>query len=143
MLALELLRVLEDDQGTIGELTHDGRRVCWVLELPDRGNAAGLSRIPAGEYIVDYLQRSASGKYQDVYHVRDVPGRSGILGHPGNWAGDRLRGWLTNSYGCLLPATRLGYMQGQRAGLLSRKALNTLHALTGRQSFRLRINDHA
>lgn len=120
-------------------LVHQGQKVCYMLELPDRNNRPNLSRIPPGRYLVRYLPRSASGKYRDVYHVTEVPGRSGILGHPGNVAGDKTKGYRTHSWGCLLPAIRLGRLYGQLAGLASRAALRKLHAVTGRQDFYLEV----
>jgi len=110
-----------------------------MMELPDRNNARNISRIPPGMYLVKYLKRSASGKYRDVYHVTKVPSRSGVLTHAGNVAGDKFKGFKTHSWGCLLPATRLGMLYGQLAGLASRGALHKIHAITNRQNFYLEI----
>lgn len=110
-----------------------------MLELPDRNNAANLSRIPPGLYLVKYLARSASGKYKDVYHVTKVPRRSGVLAHPGNVAGDKLKGFKTDSLGCLLPALRMGILFNQMAGLASRAAVRRIHHITQRQDFYLEI----
>lgn len=74
-----------------------------------------------------------------MYHVTNVPGRGGILIHPGNFAGDSTRGLHTDSWGCMLPAQRFGRLLGQRAGLVSRGALDRIHAVTGRQGFELEV----
>ena len=139
VLELTLCRGATTDQGTVGWLMMNYVPVCFVMELPWRDNQANVSCIPAGRYQVSYLPRSASGKYRDVYHVQDVPDRSGILIHPGNFAGDKQMGYQTDSWGCLLPATRLGVLGGQKAGLASRAALRKLHGLTHRKDFNLTI----
>ncbi|WP_321276938.1 DUF5675 family protein [Thiomicrorhabdus indica] len=136
---LQLYRGASTDQGTAGVLMHLGKRVCYFMELPDRSNKPNLSRIPAGKYLCKYLPRSASGKYKDVYHVVNVPKRSGILQHSGNVAGDKTLGYKTHSWGCQLPALRLGKLYGQLAGLASRAALHKLHSVTGRSDFYLEI----
>lgn len=138
---LLLLRHVSDDEGTVGTVIHDGRVALLMEELPWRDNRSNLSHIPAGRYRVDYLARSASGKYRDVYHVQGVPGRGGILIHSGNYAGDSLKRLRTDSWGCLLPGLRLGRMAGQRVVLASRGGLDALHAITGRQRFNLDIRE--
>jgi len=131
------------DQGTFGRLLDaNGEMVCWMLELPDRANEPNYSRIPAGRYEAHYLPRSASGRYQRVYWLPRVSGRSGILIHGGNYAGDCRKEYRTDTCGCLLPARRLGVLNGQRVGLASRAALNALHKATGRQHFMLEVHDH-
>jgi hypothetical protein len=138
---LLLSRHLSDDHGTVGTLCAGNRVICLIGELPWRDNRSNISSIPAGRYRVNYLQRSASGRYRDVYHVRDVPNRAGILIHVGNYTGDRDRGLRTDSHGCLLPGLRLGHLRQQRAVLASRGGLDALHAVTGRQDFTLTIEE--
>lgn len=55
---------------------------CCTLELPDRENKRNISRIPAGRYMVE--QRWTE-KFKSHFHVKNVPGRSGILTHTGNF----------------------------------------------------------
>lgn len=148
MLRLTLRRFLSDDEGTLGTLFHGNREICLIAELPWRDNRSNLSHIPpgpmrVGTYLVKYLERSASGKYRDVYHVQGVPGRGGILTHAGNFTGDTTKGLRADSWGCLLPGKRAGRLGGQRAVLASRGALADIHAITNRQSFELEIIDHA
>lgn len=140
-MRLLLLRHASDDEGTVGTVINDGRVALLMEELPWRDNRSNLSHIPAGRYRVEYLARSASGKYRDIYHVLNVPGRTGILIHAGNYAGDSLQGLCTDSWGCLLPGLRLGRMNGQRVVLASRGGMDALHALTGRQGFELEIRE--
>ena len=126
--------------GTKSDVMHGDKEVCKMLELPWLENKRGISCIPPGRYEVDYLPRSARGKYKDVYHVRSVPGRSGILLHLGNWAGNEALGFKTDSDGCLLPC--MGYTvdnKRQVIGYDSKTALQTLHDVTGRKNFILEI----
>lgn len=136
---LELHRAASLDMGTPGVITHKGERVCYVMELPDRDNKPDLSRINAGLYLVQYIEKSASGHFVDVYHITNVDGRQGILIHGGNWSGDIDLGFKTDSHGCVLTATRLGWLANQLAGLASRSALRKLHSVTGRKDFLLQI----
>lgn len=69
---------------------------CELLELPDRENAKSISRIPEGVYS---LVKRKSKKYGWHFHVKNVPGRSMILIHFGNY--------YTNTRGCLLPGRSL------------------------------------
>ena len=132
-----LQRGPSSDEGTFGALIGPDGVVCRTLEPPDRDNAPNVSCIPEGEYPVAYLARSASGRYRDVYHVKDVEGRSGILIHAGNFGGDRSCGHRSHTYGCILPGLRLGILAEQRAVLASRAALQRLHATTERADFAL------
>lgn len=68
-------------------------RVCQSTELPWRDNARNVSCIPDGTYL---LKRVKSAKFGDCLHVVGVPGRSGILIHPGNDP-------HVDSRGCILP----------------------------------------
>lgn len=126
-------------QGTFSRLQYNNQHICYMVELPDRQNRSNISRIPAGRYVVTHMPRSASGKYKNVYHVQNVPKRFGVLIHAGNFAGDKSMGFKTHSWGCLLPATRLGKLNGQRAGLASRGALKAIHRIVQQQTFLLEI----
>lgn len=139
MKTLRLYRAGSTDQGTPGALVCDGQHVCYMMELPERDNQPNISRIPRGRYLVKYLPRSGSGKYHDVYHITGVQGRTGILIHGGNYAGDRELNYRTDSWGCFLPSSRIGKIGGQIAGLASRAALRKLHNATQRQDFYLEV----
>jgi len=66
------------------------------------------------------VQLRISPKYGPVFHVIDVEGRSWILTHSGNWAGDVDKGYHSHSEGCLLFGVSRGTMQGQLAVFNSR-----------------------
>ena len=63
----------------------------YTLELPDLGNQKNISCIPEGEYEV---HRIYSPKFGKCFHLQDVPGRSEILIHKGNYNKD--------THGCIL-----------------------------------------
>ena len=131
-----LLELFTNDQGTVSALMCGGGLLCYMLELPERGNKPCLSRIPRGrEYICKYLPQSASGKYRKCWHVQNVESRSGILTHAGNYAGDIQKGFKTHSLGCLLPALKIGKLGGQLAGLQSKSALAKINQCMNQQTF--------
>lgn len=91
--------------------------MCYLLELPWRDNKTSRSCIPPDVYDV---KLRISPKYGPVFYVTDVEGRSWILTHAGNWAGDKEKGYKTHSEGCLLFGARRGVMGGQLAVFNSR-----------------------
>lgn len=80
---------------TLGRLVvFDGKEILLkvlTLELPDLGNQTNISCIPEGKYKV---HRIYSPKFGNCFHVQDVPGRSAILIHRGNYTKDTM--------GCIL-----------------------------------------
>lgn len=125
-----LLRDAVSPLAVLGTLALKGETF-HVLERPWLGNAANQSCIPAGSYKAVFLDRSASGKYRNVYHLRDVPGRSGILIHTGNV--------VAHSRGCLIIGKRRGTLSGNPAVLNSRTALGELNDLMQGEDFTLNI----
>ena len=83
-----------------------GRIVCFkgdtkllevvTIELPDLGNQQRVSCIPEGVYEV---VKHVSPKFGRAFWVKDVPGRSEILIHKGNFAS----GSKVDTAGCILP----------------------------------------
>jgi len=136
-----LVRHHGTDQGTLGRLIAPGF-ACYTLELPDRGNRPNVSRIPEGLYDLDWIRpRRAFSGYHELYWVHDVPGRSGILIHPGNFAGDTAIGYRTDSFGCILLGMACGTLGGQLAVLESRRAVRLFHEAMRQQPARIRIVD--
>lgn len=111
-----LFRYLTSDQGTEGVLTTEGF-FCKTLELPWRNNKRNVSCIPDGEYKVAIRQ---SPRFGTVYHVKEVTGRTYILIHSGNFAGDKSKGYKTHVNGCILLGKKHGFLGEQRAVLNSR-----------------------
>jgi hypothetical protein len=131
-----LTRGRHTDQGTPGILTGFGLSL-FSIELPWRGNARQISCIPPGGYICRLHPSPAFKK--DLYRLEAVPGRSGVLIHAGNWAGDAALGFKSNSQGCILLGTARGTAAGQLAVLNSAAAMRALHERMGNEPFTLNI----
>ena len=137
MRMARLNRFESSDQGTLGILSSEGFST-FISELPWRDNANSRSCIPEGIYEVKWIK---SPKFGWCYNVSNVSGRASILIHSGNFVGDVSLGLKSNSHGCLLPATKLGKMNGQKAGLMSVPAVNKLVSFFNKESFLLEIKN--
>lgn len=136
-----LERAPSTDQGTFGVLTFGGQ-TCRTTELPWRDNRVQRSCIPTGTYTCAIVQ---SPKFGRVYGVQNVPGRSAVLIHSANFAGDVDMGYTTQLHGCIAPCERVGLMKNnagnmQAAGLVSRPALARLMAWAAGNPFTLEIS---
>jgi hypothetical protein len=100
---VDIVRSPSTSHGTFGQATatnSSGETMQFItLELPWKLNARGKSCIPTGVYECDYGLSPSKGW---VYKVFNVPDRSNILIHVGNFAGDTLKGYHTDSQGCIL-----------------------------------------
>lgn len=96
---------------TLGVLVYERQVLCHTLELPWRHNAKEISCIPSGEYPV---VRTVSPKFGDVYYIRNVPDREGVLIHVGNT--------ISDTRGCVL----VGLDAGPNGLLESRLAMKRL-----------------
>lgn len=126
--------------GTPGRLSF-GASVVHTIELPWRNNRPQRSCIPAGRYLCAQVQ---SPRFGLVYGVQAVPGRSHVLLHAANLAGDVDAGWTTQLHGCIAPCMRQGRLRlpdgrWQAAGLVSQPALRALMEWAGGQPFDLEI----
>jgi len=118
-----ILRQETGDAGTFGSLTTDSGFQVYSLELPWRQNKTGISCIPAGDY---ECVLSDTPKHGKVYEVKNVPGRTAILLHGGNWGGDVSKGLKSDVEGCILPGRAIGDLAGQPSVMSSRDALRGL-----------------
>lgn len=137
-----LRRTPSTDQGTFGVLMF-GNRVVHSIELPWRDNRQKRSCIPVGAYTCAIVK---SPKFGRVYGVQRVPGRSAVLIHSANLAGDVDMGYTSQLQGCIAPVMRLGRMRNnagamQSAGLVSRPALGLLMEWAGGAPFTLEIEE--
>jgi len=69
---------------------------CKTIELPWNGNQHNTSCIPEGKYTVISHISPTKGR---CFHVLDVPGRTNILIHTGNY----VSGHQIDTLGCILP----------------------------------------
>ena len=134
---VNLCRMKRSDQGTRG-MIFAGSFNCHTIELPWRNNTRSISCIPAGEYKVELRQ---SPKYGQIYHVKEVPNRSYILIHAGNFAGDTKMGYRTNVNGCILLGQRQGLLWGQWAVLNSKVTVRRFMTHMELQEFTLKIHE--
>ena len=120
MHKLELIRVEQTEEATIGVLKADGVVVCWTLEEPWRNNKQDVSCIPEGEYELEYEYSPSKGRA--LWTIKDVPNRSYVRIHKGNTVKD--------TEGCPLTGTKPGYLNRKRAVINSRAAFNKLMEAT-------------
>jgi hypothetical protein len=134
---MKLIRTETGDEGTFGILIYS-HGVLFTGELPSRGNARGKSCIPAGVYTVSMRLSPRFGK---CYEVEDVPERTHILLHNGNWCGDESMGFRADVDGCILVGLSRDKLDGQSAVLTSRKARRKLEIEMGGAPFELEIEE--
>jgi len=143
---LTLYRAPSSDHGTFGALYHNGMRLCYVGEPPWRNNKATYSCLPEGSYGAVWHK---SPKYGWCYLVTGTSPRSFILTHGGNFAGDRKKGMISHTYGCLLLGSAYGFMvpKGKRmkqaAVLASRTAVRQFFSYMQQRPFRLEVRYNA
>lgn len=137
MITLTLTRQSTSNEGTFGTLKAPGISI-HTAELPWRGNKRRESCIPPGVYL---CMPYSSPKFPNVYEVTGVPGRSAILFHSGNHAGDRAKGYRSDVDGCILPGEGKGILQGQKAVTGARLAMDRLRTFIGKNEFQLTIID--
>ena len=129
---VHLMRYRITGQYTLGAL-FVGDRMLHTLERPWLNNKPNVSCIPSGVYQCNYLARTTSGKFQRVYWVQNVTGRTGILFHAGNL--------VEQIQGCILPGLKPGKLAGKQAVLSSGQAMEILRQHIGQESFKLIISE--
>ena len=116
-------------EATLSKLTISGQEF-WCAERAWRGNKKNISCIPTGTYS---CKGYSSNKFGETFIVEDVPNRTYILFHAGNFP-------ETDSEGCILVGESL--MAGKPAISSSRKAMGRLRdTLKDTNEFELTIKD--
>lgn len=130
-----LYRYKSSEGYTAGMLAINGE-LFYTIERPWLGNQSNVSCIPAGIYSVGFLAKSGSGRYRNVWHIQNVPGRYGVLVHKGNLA--------SHSKGCIILGSKPGKLGGKQAVLSSATAMRRLVQTVGKNPFTLYIigNQH-
>jgi len=103
---------LYDDQNLNGKIDDGDVFLCHTLELSYKNNQKNISSVPEGEYT---LRGRRSAKFKKHQILENVPGRSYILIHAGNYP--------RNTQGCILP----GMGKGRNTVTSSRVALKGLN----------------
>lgn len=80
-------------EGTYGVLKFPDGTEFFTCEKPWRNNEAYKSCIPVGVYYLEQrhspvVRRTSGGQYAEGWEVTNVPGRSYIMIHVGNWPSD-------------------------------------------------------
>ncbi len=132
MKTVHLSRGHKDKHVTLGMLQIEGlpHKPIYTLENPWLDNTPWKSCIPSGDYECAPYD---SPKYPRVFQVRNVPDRTYILFHSGNYE--------RNTKGCILLGMGAGDMNGEPAVLNSRKAVRYFKDLIGDEKFTLKIGD--
>ena len=87
---IKLIRYKYGLDGTFGEWVFpDGSRL-FSVERAWKGNQRSVSCIPEGLYVLrkrksPVVSRVTNGRYTEGWEVTNVPNRSFIMVHPGNW----------------------------------------------------------
>lgn len=99
--------------GTFGVLTINTQAFCVTLEPKEFDNAPFISCIPAGCY---EMRKVVSFNHGSTYEICNVPNRTDILLHRGNWEKD--------TEGCVLLGQRWDKFKGNRMILNSGTTFN-------------------
>ena len=111
-----LKRQKSDDKQTLGKMFCCNTTI-YTLELADKNNQRRVSCIPYGTY---FAKPHYSEKYKHCFWLQDVPERSEILIHSGNFH--------SNTLGCILVGMAVADINHDSYldVISSRKALNKL-----------------
>lgn len=119
-MSLILRTVSQSNLGTFGLLILDDKTLCHTCEDPWNNNKVGDSCIPAGKY---QCKPHNGAKYKDVWEITNVPGRTAILIHAGNF--------ITDTRGCVLVGD--GFLRDEHMKIIgvsnSKATLNKLREI--------------
>lgn len=131
MKIVEIIRLEESREGTVGVIRVNKKCLGFTLEPPDRLNLKNISSIPAQQY--KCMPYSSVG-YGKTHIVTNVPGRTNILFHPGNV--------IDHTAGCILVGAEVGKLKGDRAILNSGKTFKKfIEAVGVGEEFHLTIRE--
>jgi hypothetical protein len=131
-----LFRLESTNEGTFGQISTQSF-FAFTGELPWRENIPSISCVPQGTYqaILTFSPRFGRG----LYLLGLTSPRSGIRIHPANLMGDRELGLRSQLNGCIALGEKLGWIEGQKAVLVSAPACRRLEEFFGREPFTLEI----
>lgn len=130
MRIVELIRLEEGPEGTFGVLKIDKSIFCTTLEPKDMLNKQNESCIPAPQ---QYLCKKLMSRFGETFKIMDVPGRTSVLFHAGNFVGD--------TAGCVLLGQYIDKLRGERGIFNSGNTFKRfMEKMTGIDEFFLTID---
>lgn len=136
MIDATITRFDSGDQGTFGRLEMAGLSL-FTGELPWRENKSNVSCIPTGIYRCAWTYSPRFRRL--MYVLLDTDPRAGIRKHSANLMGDAGLGYRAQLNGCIALGERLGWLDGQKALLLSTPAMRRFEKFMGGKPFTLEI----
>lgn len=136
MRKVTITRTETDSSGTFGKLSTDSGFECYTGELPSKDNASNVSCIPSGTYQAAMRDSKKHGK---CYGIENVPKRTDVEIHAGNFCGDVSQGLKTDVLGCVILGRAIGEIGNQKALLSSRDALQAFQNDLSGEAFTLTI----
>lgn len=130
MIIVELIRLEESEEGTLGVLKINKQYFCSTLEPSDKENKKNVSSIPAQQYMCEFY---SSPKYEKTYQVMNVPDRDYILFHAGNT--------IKDTKGCILLGQYPDKLRGDRAVLNSGETFKKFLYKIAQSRFHLTIKE--
>ena len=124
------------DQGTFGRLRIPGLEF-YSGELPWRDNAPNISCLPKGVYVAVWTYSPRFKRY--LYLLLGTTPRAGIRAHPANLMGDKSKGYYSQLNGCISFGERIGWIEGQKALLLSAPSVRLFETYMQHKPFELEI----
>lgn len=124
------------DQGTFGRFSAGGF-TAFTGELPWRDNRSNVSCIPPGLYECRWTMSPRFRRH--MYLLLETEPRAGIRKHSANLMGDVTMGYRAQLNGCIALGERLGWLDRQKALLLSAPAMRRFEAMMAGKPFTLEI----
>lgn len=141
MTLVVLERLETGDQGTFGRIVapHNGQvLILFTGELPERENRPNISCLP-GDRVYNVAWTYSPAFKRMMYLLLGTSPRAGIRAHPANFMGDSSLGYRRQLNGCIALGTRLGWLGGQKALLLSAPAVRRFEEHMEHKPFKLEI----
>lgn len=132
------------DQGTFGRMWARGLSL-FSGELAWRDNRSNISCLPPGPGEAPRLHRVvwtwSPAFRRFMYLVLGTEPRAGIREHSANFMGDDALGFRRQLNGCIALGEKLGWMDGQKALLVSAPAVRRFESHMGQAPFLLEIRN--
>lgn len=137
-----LTRFDRTDQGFFGRIVARGLSL-YSGELPWRDNQSNVSCVlpePGGEPVIYLCVWTFSPRFRRfMYLLLGTAPRTGIRKHSANLMGAIDMGFRAQLNGCIALGERLGWLDGQKALLLSAPAMRRFESHLGHAPFTLEI----